>query len=136
MRIFVTGATGYIGSAIVCELLGVGHEIVGLARSDASAAAGGVIHTGFNTIAETTHMVPSSHTDPRAVEAIGAARNGTGKPLAVILVSLARTPGRLRTEDDKTGFMPSLIGHCPRQGRVSVRPRWIEPLARPTTAFC
>jgi len=70
------------------------------------------------------------------VEAIGAARKGTGKPLAVILVTLARTPGRLRTEDDKTGFMPSLIGHCPRQGHVSVRPRWIEPLARPTTAFC
>ncbi|GAA2152479.1 SDR family oxidoreductase [Actinomadura napierensis] len=126
MRIFVTGASGWIGSALVPELLDAGHEVVGLARSDASearlkaagvgvhrgdvgdldglreaaAAADGVVHLAFNH--DFSDYAAAGEADLRAVEAIGAAIEGTGKPFVItsgtaMLPMLA--PGRLGTED-------------------------------------
>lgn len=125
MRVFVTGATGFIGSAVVRELLDADHEVVGLARSDTAAAAltavgaqvhrgalddpdslhdgaaaaDGVIHLAFNH--DFSDYVANGKLDLRAVEALGAALEGTGRPLVVTSGTLMLTmmaPGRLGTE--------------------------------------
>jgi nucleoside-diphosphate-sugar epimerase len=127
MRVFITGATGWIGSAVVPELIGAGHQVVGLARSDASAAAlssagadvhrgalddldslsagaaaaDGVIHLAFNNISETTDFAAACEEDLRAVETTGAALEGSGKPFVVTSGTLMlATLGRLATEED------------------------------------
>src|SRR6478609_468073 len=110
MKIFVTGASGWIGSAVVPELLGAGHDVVGLARSDASAkalddagatvrpgdlddpeglaeAAGeadGVIHLAFqHEIAFTGNFAAAAAADRRAVEAMGAALADSDRPFVL-----------------------------------------------------
>lgn len=124
MRVFVTGATGYIGSAIVRELLRAGHQVLGLAQSDkatqslavagaeahrgalgdpdslkrGAAASDGVIHTAF--VHDFSDYAAAGETDRRAIEALGAALAGSGRPLVVTSVTTVLTPGRLGTEDD------------------------------------
>jgi nucleoside-diphosphate-sugar epimerase len=127
MRIFVTGASGWIGSAVVPELLGAGHQVVGLARSDASAqameaagaevergtiddldvlakaagASDGVIHLAFkHDIAFTGDFAGAAGADRRAVETFGDALAGSGKPFVIASGTMGVAPGRVATERD------------------------------------
>ena len=123
MRIFVTGATGFIGSAIVQELLGAGYQVLGLARSDASAASlaavgaeahrgalddfdslqsgaaasDGVIHTAF--VHDFSAYASAGETDRRAVEALGAGLEGSDRPFVITSGITVLAQGRLATED-------------------------------------
>jgi nucleoside-diphosphate-sugar epimerase len=151
MRVFVTGATGFIGSAVVRELISAGHEVIGLTRSDNGAAAlseagaevhlgalddldslrlgaaeaDGVIHLAFGH--DLSDFAAALTTDLRAIETMGAALVGTGKPFvitahlngeasenAALLLSGVRSSVvslslSVHDEGDKHGFMPRLI---------------------------
>ena len=143
MRIFVTGASGWIGSAVVPELIGAGHQVVGLARSDASAAAltaagvevrrgtlddldrlhdaatatDGVIHLAFkHDIAFTGDFQGAADADRRAVETFADALDGSGRPLIIASGTLGLAPGRIASERDGHGDDPAVgaLGPGPR----------------------
>ena len=129
MRVFVTGATGFIGSAVVKELLDAGHQVTGLARSEASTerltAVGaqvhrGAIHTAF--FHEITHMSLGTRlrvmlggspsgivsryvsaavgADRRALKTLGQAFAGSGRPLVAAFGTMGLRPVQFATEED------------------------------------
>ncbi|WP_329596256.1 SDR family oxidoreductase [Streptomyces pseudovenezuelae] len=137
MRVFVTGASGWVGSAVVPELIGAGHQVLGLARSDSAAevvaARGaevlrgglddlgslrtgaaqcdGVVHLAFGH--DFSRFDASVQADARAIEAFGAALEGSGKPL-VIAAGTPAVPGEVATERDR----PELRPGAPTTGRA------------------
>ncbi|SEV91620.1 SDR family oxidoreductase [Luteibacter sp. 329MFSha] len=124
MRVFVTGATGFVGSAVVRELLSAGHRVLGLARSDdgaarvesfgaepvrgsledvdglrrAAASADAIVHTGFNH--DFSRFAENCALDRRAIDAMGEALLGTDKPFLVTSGLALAKAGELGTETD------------------------------------
>lgn len=131
MRVFVTGATGFVGTAIVQELLNAGHQVLGLARSEASAQkltdagadvhqgdledlnslrsgaekADGVIHAGF--IHDFTRFPEVCQVDKIAIETIGNVLASSNRPFIVTSGTALVSPGRLATEDIIPAFNPA-----------------------------
>jgi len=150
MRVFVTGASGFIGSAVVSELIAAGHDVLGLARSDASAqaveaagarvhrgdlenldslragakAADGVIHLAFNH--DFTQYTGAAETDRRAIDTLGGVLAGSDRPFVVTSGLASFALGRTMTEDDTVdpdsprASEQAALAFTPRGVRVAV----------------
>ena len=141
MKVFVTGASGLIGSVVVPELIAAGHQVLGLARSDRSAAAveaagaevlrgdladldalragatasDGVVHLAF--VHDFSDFEGAVRTDRAVIDAVGAALVGSGKPF-VIASGTPVVPGQVATEDDDPAFPPTVAGRMENARRL------------------
>ena len=127
MRVFVTGASGWVGSAVLPELIGAGHTVIGLARSDeaaqvvsasgaevqrgslaevdvlrqAAASADGVLHLAFrHDVAFAGGWETATQADRAAIEALSSALTGSDRPLIITSGTALLPPGRVVTEQD------------------------------------
>jgi nucleoside-diphosphate-sugar epimerase len=141
VHVFITGATGWVGSAVVGELIGAGHRVTGLARgpdkADALKAAGAepligdldqidllraaagaadaVIHTAFNH--DFSKFAENALQDRRAIEALGRALAGSDRPLLVTSGLARLAPGRVAVETD----LPAEDASMPRRSEAAAR---------------
>jgi nucleoside-diphosphate-sugar epimerase len=151
MRVFVTGASGWIGSAVVPELIAAGHQVLGLARSDTSAelvtrlgaevhrgdlddpddlrrgaaACDGVVHLAYDH--DFSDMVGAARTDLAAIEALGGALVDTGGPLVIASGVVGLAQGRVATEADRPdpGVHPRVAG---AQAALALTERGVRPV--------
>ncbi len=150
MKVFVTGATGWVGSAIVKELIGAGHEVLGLARSDtgasALAAAGAkvqrgsledleslstgaagsdaVIHTAFNH--DFSKIIENSAVERRAIETLGQVLEGSNRCLILTSGVALLAPGRVATEDDAPHVISPNFPRAPEEAAQSSASRGVR----------
>jgi nucleoside-diphosphate-sugar epimerase len=152
MRVFVTGATGFIGSAIIPELTNAGHQVLGLTRSDAGAESliragaqahrgdlenldslragaamcDAVIHTAFNH--DFSKYVDNCETDRRVIEAIGSVLAGSDRPLIVTsgtgMANLEH--GRLATEEDAPASSAAVPRAASEEAAVALASRGVK----------